>query len=58
MPVEQSPTGGIFRFDCGARTMLDRIRAYQGADQIDLFGQPKTTIITRLADALFRLLGR
>jgi hypothetical protein len=38
--------------------MLDRIRAYQGADQVDLFGQPQTTIIARLADALFRLLGR
>ncbi len=58
LPVEQSPTGRIFRFDCGVRTMLDRIRAYQGADQIDLFGQPQTTIIARLATALFRLLGR
>lgn len=35
--------------------MLERIRNFQGADQIDLFGPQQTTIIGWVAGALLRL---
>jgi len=35
--------------------MLERIRNFQGADQLDLFGPQEVTIAGRVADALFRL---
>jgi len=34
--------------------MLERIRHFQGADQLDLFGPPRGTMLARIAAILFR----